>query len=515
MSTDNKMITLPSLEQPDAWDAPILFDEFETPEISADLLPGILGGFAAALAHATETPEALSVMTILGVISAAITKKFVVSPKEGWEESVNIYTIIALPPANNKSQVLNSCIKPLVEWEKEQVLLMESTIKRLQSERKTQEKIIEVLRVKAGKSKSQLERDDFTHEITQKEINLIDVPVLPILFTNDATPESLTNLMHEQNGRLAIFSDEGGILETLAGLYSNGAANIDILLKGINGGDVRVKRKDRSYMLNPFLTIVLTVQNSIIQNMGEKRAYLGNGCLERFLYVLPKSKLGYRTHNTAPLSETITQDYHAKIKSLLDACACSGKDEQPRILTLSDGAMHLWKAFQADIEKQLRTDGRLSVCQGWAGKISGFALRIGALLHVAATGTSHPDIPDTIMRNAVEIATLLTTHALAAFNLIGIDQSIEDAKSVSQWIRSRGISSFTQSEIVLAMRNKKMSKPERLQKALMILHERNIVSAPVKLPTKKPTTLYYVNPQLKEKTDESFSTSEKVKKEKM
>jgi len=57
MSTDNTMITLPSLEQPDAWDAPILFDELETPEISADLLPGILGGFAAALAHATETPE--------------------------------------------------------------------------------------------------------------------------------------------------------------------------------------------------------------------------------------------------------------------------------------------------------------------------------------------------------------------------------------------------------------------------------------------------------------------------
>src|SRR5258708_5043186 len=139
--TDNSITILPSIEQPDAWDTPILFDEFETPEISADLLPGILGGFAAALAHATETPEALSVMTILGVISAAITKKFIVSPKDGWQESVNIYTIIALPPANNKSLVLNSCIKPLVEWEKEQALKMESTIKRLSSERKTQEKI--------------------------------------------------------------------------------------------------------------------------------------------------------------------------------------------------------------------------------------------------------------------------------------------------------------------------------------------------------------------------------------
>ncbi len=400
--------------------------------------------------------------------------------------------------------MLNCCIKPLVEWEKEQALRMENTIKRLWSERKTQEKIIDVLRVKAGKSKNPIDELELTKEITQKEFNLIDVPVLPILFANDATPESLTNLMHEQNGRLAIFSDEGGILETLAGLYSNGSANIDILLKGINGGDVRVKRKDRSFMLNPFLTIVLAVQNSIIQNMGEKRAYLGNGCLERFLYVLPKSKLGYRTHNTAPLSAAITQAYHAKIKSLLNTLSCSEKNEEPRILTLSDGAMRLWKDFQADIEKQLRTDGRLSICQGWAGKISGFTLRIAALLHVAEiTGIHHLVIPDTAMRNAVEIATSLTTHALAAFNLIGVDQTIEDAKSVNQWIKSRGISSFTQTEIVLAMRNKKMSKPEQLQKALMILHERNIVSAPVKLPTRKPTTLYYVNPQLQlnEKTD--------------
>ncbi len=90
--TDNSITILPSIEQPDAWDAPILFDELETPEISADLLPGILGGFAAALSHATETPEALSVMTILGVISAAITKKNLsCRPKKGGKNQ-SIYT---------------------------------------------------------------------------------------------------------------------------------------------------------------------------------------------------------------------------------------------------------------------------------------------------------------------------------------------------------------------------------------------------------------------------------------
>src|SRR5438105_3848356 len=72
LAANTEMVELPSLEQKDAWDAPILFDEFETADIPASLLPGIFGEFAAALAFATETPEALSVMTVLGVISTAI-----------------------------------------------------------------------------------------------------------------------------------------------------------------------------------------------------------------------------------------------------------------------------------------------------------------------------------------------------------------------------------------------------------------------------------------------------------
>jgi hypothetical protein len=45
-----------------------------------------------------------------------------------------------------------------------------------------------------------------------------------------------------------------------------------------------------------------------------------------------------------------------------------------------------------------------------------------------------------------------------------------------------------------AMRNKKVGKAEQLMKALERLKYHNLVSEPVKLPTRKPTTLYYVHP---------------------
>ena len=160
-------------------------------------------------------------------------------------------------------------------------------------------------------------RGNLLAEITKLEMELPEIPVLPKLFANDATPESLATSVHEQNSRFAIISDEGGVTETLGGLYSKGAANIDILLKGIDGGAMRVLRRDRTYDLNPILTIVLVFQPQILLNIAGKQAFRGNGLLERFLFLLPESKLGYRNHNGPPMPLDITIKYHQLLERLL------------------------------------------------------------------------------------------------------------------------------------------------------------------------------------------------------
>lgn len=267
------IIELPPLS--DFENEPIFFDEIETPEIPTYLLPGVLQEFTHALSEATETPSALSIMTVLGVVSATAARYFRVSPKPGWKEPLNIYTLIALPPANNKTLVMNQCTQPLINWEQEQAARLQSVIKEEWSEHKTQEKIIEAMRAKSAKAKTLLEQKDQIKEIAQKEAELIQPQILPQVFANDVTPESLATHVHEQGGHFAIFSDEGGVTEALGGLYSGGTTNIDILLKGIDGGHLRVRRKERSFDLNPYLTIVLTVQPIIIQNMCFKKSLYG------------------------------------------------------------------------------------------------------------------------------------------------------------------------------------------------------------------------------------------------
>jgi hypothetical protein len=485
---------LPSITEPEAWNDPLFFNEYDTPDIPACLLPGVFHEFAKSLAESVEVPEALCVMTVLGIISSVTSKFCKVSPFEGWEEPVNIYTLIALPPANHKSIVLARCKEPLVEWEQEQEKIFRSKIKQHLSERKTQEKIIEGLRTKAAKIEDLSDQQKLIHEITAKESALEETPVAPQLFVNDVTPESLTTILSEQNGRLAIFSDEGGILETLGGLYSNGKANVDVLLKGIDGGEIRVRRKDKSISLNPYLTMVLAVQPIIIQNLISKQAYTGNGMVERFLYVLPHSKLGYRTHDKSALSKELRSTYCAKIKAFLNEISCE------KIFTLTPEAKNAWKQFQREIEIELRPDGKLGNCQGWGGKICGFALRIAGLLHVAEHGIRLNEINSQTMNHAIAISELLIPHTVAAFGLMAMDEATEDAKWIWEWILARGQLTFTKSEILMRTRNKKLGKAERLNRALKILKDRNLLSDAATLPTKKPTSLYHVHPLALAKT---------------
>lgn len=495
------VIELPNWEQPTAWNEPILFESLETPDIPTHWLPGVLGEFAEALAQTSETAPALSVMTILGVLSTALAGACAVSPKPGWVEPINIYTLIALPPANHKSLVVRACAQPLWLWEKEQKKQREQEVKRQRAARKTEERILENLRMKAAKTEDMEEQRRLFEAIIQQEMALTEVSALPVLLTNDATPESLTHLVAEQGGRLAIFSDEGGILDTLAGLYSHGSANIDILLKGIDGGEVRVHRKDRSTMLNPYLTVVLTVQPVVLQNMAEKRTYLGKGVLERFLYVLPKSRLGYRTHDTPPLSPHLQAVYDQTIISLLNARQSFSalEPESMQIFSLSAEALAAWRQFQLQLESELRPEGLLGSYPGWGGKLAGFTLRLAGLLHVAEHGLhfqNHGDhsISVATMQNALRLADALRLHALTVFQWMNRETACEDAQVIWQWIQRQQQESFTQAEIRFALRNKKQGQSPRLMKALNILQERHLISPPVKLSTRKPTTLYRINP---------------------
>src|SRR5204862_4537998 len=106
------------------------------------------------------------------------------------------------------------------------------------------------------------------------------------------TPEALATLMADHRGLMAVFSDEGGIFDLLAGRYSKGVPNLDLWLKGHAGSSVRVDRADRTrppIMIDrPHLTVGISPQPSVLASLGNKPGFRERGLLARFLFAVPE-----------------------------------------------------------------------------------------------------------------------------------------------------------------------------------------------------------------------------------
>ena len=479
------------------WGEPVLFNHVELQDIPSSLLPELYEEYSRALSHAMEVPEAMTVTGILGVVSAVASHRFYVSPKMGWQEPVNCYFATAIDPGNLKSPTMKKLTHVLAAWESEQAEKIYPEIKQAISERKTKEKVIERLRTKASNQRDPDLLKLEIKEIADMESELQDPQILPKVFATDSTPEQLAVNTYEQGGRFAILSDEGGILKVLAGLYSGGNANIDTVLKGIDGGAVRIRRKDRSIDLNPYLTFCLFCQPSVVRNMGRESSFDGNGLVERFLYALPVSQLGYRCHTNEVVSEQLQSEYDNRIKRLLNDLMVPPGEESPRwTLTLASAAFDEWREFQDHIEIQLRPGGKLYPILGWGGKICGYALRLAGLLHVMEHSSRNLVISMETMGRALELATLLIDHALAAFNLMGADDDQRKTNLVYEWIIFNGKARFRKRDCLRALHGRFRGVKE-LEDILKALEDRHIISAPIHVGASgRPSIFFDVNPAL-------------------
>jgi len=469
---------------------PILFLENHGPEISPSLIPGVFGEFALALSEATETPATLATLAVLGCLSTACNGKFEVQVTSDWKETVNLYILVALPPGSRKSPVFKRCRAPIEQWEKKQHEIFGPDIQRQSSEYQNQVKLIQKMRDEASRKKDELERRALFDEVNELSINLKEPDVLPRMFTTDVTNEALGDRVAAQGGRFAILSDEAGVFEVLAGLYSNGKSNLDVCLKGWDGGAVRIDRRGRAVDCNPLLVMLLTIQPKIISKLGREKALQGNGFMERFLWAIPKNNLGYRQNTSQPLSEELEDRYAAQIIEVLDAKL------KKRALILDHESNYEFLAFRNAVERELRPGRLLHEISGWGSKLPGEALRIAGLLHIAEHGVNCPDrINRNTLGSALQLAACLREHAVLAYNLMGAawgQQAL--GRRIAEFLPQFGLDPFSLTQLRRAAKNVECLQGEKLKLGLNELAERNyIFETPGPQSTRGRKTRYYRN----------------------
>ena len=488
----------PVLPVPPSWPEPMLPGSMKTPDFPEDILQGVWGDMARAVSASTQTPPAMSIMCVLGVLATLLQRRFEVDAPS-HREPLSLWVVSASPSGTRKTAVMNAFMRPIVKWEKLQYDRYRVLIARNNAARSTAKKRIEALNGQAAKCKEPAEREALRTEIEREELDMPDEVRAPRLFTGDTTAERLQAMLFENAERMAVHSDEPGIFRIMAGAYSGGAQNLDVFLQSHSGSAMRIDRAGRmAHVDKPALSFNLMVQPGMLSEVAGSKGFRDSGLLARFLYAVPTSNVGKRcVRDHAAIDDGVSERYERGVLSLLDGWLCEpGTVPKVQALDMAESSAELWYQFAQEIEDGNGPGGVYEPIGDWVSKLAGAVARIAALLELADTGLGAQTVSFCAMDRAIRLARVLIPHAQTAFGLLGTDPVDQDALAVLKWARARGSEEFTQREALKSM-HARFNSLDKLKKAMERLESMDCLKEFMRRNKgASPSVCYQLNPSL-------------------
>lgn len=434
------------------WEAPTPLDP-HTRTPFPQVLPVAIGQYVDAVAHTTQTPRDLAGNVALGILSTAAANKFIVTiPELDWREPVHIMVTPTLPSGERKTAVINELAAVVYEWEAERREGESETRSLWESERRRAEASLKNLESQAiadkpKKGETQLSKSDIELQIKAmiKELQDTRGPRVTQIFADDTTTEALSMLIYMQYGSVTILADEDSFLAIIAGKYSGGEADINILLKGHASSPIRVGRVTRKgeQVYRPCLTVVISPQPSVIADLGKVKGWISKGGAARLLAAFPPSNLGYRDEQPGPIPAALRQTWKATIRHVLEMQPQTETDPTgnplPHELHLEPDAFRELQEFRRWCETQFRPGGTFSEhgIRSWGSKLAGHVLRLAALLHISRH--AHPEqmrIAATDIAAAITLGHYFHDHARIMYRMMNAGAEQGAAETVLECLQS-------------------------------------------------------------------------------
>lgn len=462
------------------------------PKFPIETLPNTIRNYVEAVGEHTQTPIDMSAIASFAVVASTLQGKYEVEGKTGYTEPLNIYCLIIANPAERKSAVMRQMTKYLYEYETEENKKRQAIIDQQNIQLNTKRNILK------GLENSKKPEDLDKAVILQIEIReLEEKQIKPIrLIADNCTPEALTSLLADNKGRLSIISAEGGIFDMIAGQYAK-VPSIDTLLKSHCGDPIRVDRKGRptEIIQNPSITILLAIQENVLEGLMHNDSLRGKGLNARFIYCKPISALGTRSFYTQPIPEETEQKYKILINKLLTLPV----EESPKLLKLSNEANIEIEKFFNWLEPQLLED--LDYMGDWAGKLVGTCLRIAGILHLmdySNIENNNNVISVESVKKSVTISKYFLEHSKYAYMIMGVDKEMQKAKHILQKLEKQSQSQLKRHEIFKMSRNRDIKNVQDIDRALNILIDNDYIrELPIieeKRSGRKKDIVYELNP---------------------
>ena len=461
---------------------PIEFSLDQVEPTDIDFLgDNIIVRFAKEVSRSTETPLEFALFGVFSAISTCVMGKVFVKIKEDYIEPIILSTIIIAKSGEGKSPVYNQVMKPILEKEKEYRKEYKNKHKEWQhANLLIDDKIKKLKGSIAGGKNNQNEVN--IKDIMDIEAERVDEPIDPTITAQDITPEQITTKLVKQGGKIAVIDHEGGIFNIIAGQYNNkGAANTDVFTKGYNGSGLKVDRKDKSIDLDStYVLLLIFLQPDIFKRINNFEHFIGSGFFARALFLCPKSRVEFKTHEEPAVNTVIKNEYSNFIQGLM---SYEENNDNYKHLQLSNEAQEMYINFCTDIAKERAIGGdfEYDLLGGWAEKLKGNTARLAGVLHIIdnpqINNIVNTEISKETLGKAIELSDILIEHAQAIFNSIGVSKSTQDAIDLWKYIESKKLYNFSGAEILQRRRkNKRFEKKENMTLALEVLAERFFIS---------------------------------------
>jgi replicative DNA helicase len=498
------------------WERPVEFGAGMTgPEVPLEALPTDIGNYVKDVAEVHKVPADLVAGVALGVLAAAAAKRAVVSIGDTHEEPLNLFVMPIAAPGERKAQAIRSMIFPIEDVERRLVEISRDEIRQADQVRSFGLERIKVLQKQAANKEEPSVREALAREAAEIERDLPSVTAVPQLVLDDATTEYVAKALSEQSGRIAIVSEEAGsLIATMTGRYSKiGESDLDVYLKSYDGGQIRVGRMTRDGLTvqEPALTIVVTPQPAILDQVATHGELRGRGLIGRFCLIFPESQVGTRTYENRAVNQRV-KDAYAKIIELMLRRELPEFEETPR-LRIEGKALEVWAEYADAVEAAQAEGGRLAAIRDWASKHPGRVARIAGLFHlVRHSGQKDPastPILEEDVASAWAVGEWLLDHALAVFARIGADAASMRAKEILRWIRQKEFDEF--SLATLHNSHRVFDRAEEFLPALTVLESRGFIQKeppPKEKRRGRPrSAIYRVNPLTHSKNSENPKNS--------
>jgi hypothetical protein len=288
------------------------------------------------------------------------------------------------------------------------------------------------------------------------------------LLADDATTEALGVALAEAGGHIAVVSAEGGLFDRIAGMYTDGPANLDLYLEGWSGGRYVVDRIKREPINIPAanLVVVTTVQPTVLDAIGNSKNLTGRGLVARFLLSQPTNNVGTRDrlrHTTG--DEHTTRNYELHLTEIAQHL-----HNNPTTTTITDQTSDMFAQWDQQLENRGAPGADLEHLNEWTGKLRASVIRIAALLHHA--NHNHTTLIDpTTMNNAIQIGNYYLEHARHIADRWGTDDNIKQARRILEWFTRLDDTTFTVRDLYSANR-RLFPTADDTRQPLELLHER-------------------------------------------